>query len=151
MDERSAKEIEKRIEFLLEPLLKANELVLVDIEVKGIGGRGMVRIYIDKEGGVTVRDCENLSRELSVLLDAEDFIPGPYILEVSSPGLERVIKKDRELRWAIGKEVQVFLRSGSVTGKLMNFDENLIKISSGDREQEIPRSEITKIKLIYRE
>jgi len=148
---RDSEEIEKRVEYLLEPLLEIRGMVLVDIEIKGIGNRGLLRIFVDKEGGVTIKDCADLSKELSVLLDAEDFIPGPYILEVSSPGIGRVLKKDRELKWAIGKDVIVYTREKAFSGKLLEFDEKIIKIALEDKEYSISRAEITKIKLEDRE
>ncbi len=144
---REVEDIEKRVEYLLQPLLEIRGMTLVDIEVKGIGHRGLLRIYVDKEGGVTIKDCADLSRELSVLLDAEDFIPGPYVLEVSSPGIGRVIKKDRELRWALGKEVVLFSMGKELRGKLVGFDEKMIRISSGGETLVVERKEVSKIKV----
>jgi ribosome maturation factor RimP len=149
---RNPIEIEKRVEFLLMPLLEMRGMVLVDIEVKGIGNRGLVRIYVDREGGVTIDDCADLSRELSVLLDAEDFIPGPYVLEVSSPGLGRVLKKDRELRWARGKDIIAYAKGGiELRGKLIDFTDETLSISIEGKTVEVRRDEVTKIKLEDRE
>ena len=101
--------IEKKVEELISELLDLSGLILVDVEFKGIGGRKILQIAIDRvNGGVTLDDCERVSRELSLLLDVEDFVPGPYVLEVTSPGLDRVLKKDREIRWAIGKKIIVY-------------------------------------------
>lgn len=144
-------EIEEKVENLLEPLLEAKGMVLVDIQVRGIGHRGLVRIFVDRTGGVTIGDCERLSRELSVLLDAKDLIPGPYVLEVSSPGVDRVLKKERELRWAIGKGIRIFTRDRAFKGILVGFDDKSINISLGEEDYSISREEITKMKLEDRE
>lgn len=148
---RNEHEIETRIEFLLEPLLEIRGMVLVDIEVKGIGNRGLLRIFVDKEKGITIDDCADLSRELSVILDAEDFIPGPYILEVSSPGIGRVLKKERELKWAIGKNIIVYTKERVFSGRLISLNRKMLKISLREEKYSISRDEITKIKLEDRE
>ena len=137
--------IEKKVEELISELLDLSGLILVDIEFKGIGGRKILQIAIDRvNGGVTLDDCERVSRELSLLLDAEDFVPGPYVLEVTSPGLDRVLKKDREIRWAIGKKIIVYTAEGEIKGKLKNLDEKFLVMEDGKK---IDREKIQKIKL----
>ncbi len=124
----------KKAEELAEKLAKKMGYYLVDVDWKFNGKKGYLRIYIDKNGGVTVRDCERFSRALSDILDAEDFIEFPYVLEVSSPGIDRRLIKPREINWALGKNVKVILKNGETfKGKLdyYNEDENVIGI--GDR------------------
>lgn len=81
---------------LLQPLLDEKGLELVELEYKKVGRGYLLRVFIDKPGGVNLDDCADLSRELSVQLDVEDCIPGRYNLEVSSPGLNRPLKSDRD-------------------------------------------------------
>ncbi len=144
-------ELEKRLEDLLKPLLEERGLTLVDLELKGVGNRQILRIYIDKPGGVTLRDCEDLSREFSVLLDIEDPIEGSYILEVSSPGADRVLKKERELQWAIGRAVQVTTPQGMILGTLREVDETSVTLDTPDGPLRVPRSEIQVIRLSMKE
>jgi ribosome maturation factor RimP len=87
------REIIEQLQDILLPVLQDYGLELVEIEFKPSGKRWLLRLYIDKEGGVTISDCENVSREFSRILDVEDVIDHPYSLEVSSPGLTRPLKK----------------------------------------------------------
>lgn len=100
---------ESKTEALLLPLMERFGLELVDVEYVKEGSDYFLRAYIDKEGGVTIDDCEAVSRPLSDMLDEEDFIPDAYILEVSSPGLGRQLKKEKDFLRSIGKEVDVKL------------------------------------------
>lgn len=85
-------EICDRVDGILQPILKSLQLELVEVEYKRSGREAVLRIFIDKEGGVTLDHCTDVSRELSLILDVEDFIPCEYTLEVSSPGLDRPLK-----------------------------------------------------------
>lgn len=102
-------EYELRTEQLIMPIIEANQFELVDVEYVKEGDNWYLRAYVDKEGGITIDDCEIVSRALSELLDQEDFIPDSYILEVSSPGLGRTLKKDKDFARNIGKEVEIKL------------------------------------------
>ena len=104
-----AREYEEQTEQLLQPIIDENNFELVDVEYVKEGGNWFLRAYIDKEGGITIDDCELVSRALSDLLDKEDFIPDSYILEVSSPGLGRQLKKDKDFKRSIGKEIEIKL------------------------------------------
>ncbi len=104
-----ARDYEERTEQLLQPIIDANNFEIVDVEYVKEGGNYFLRAYIDKEGGITIDDCELVSRALSDLLDQEDFIPDSYILEVSSPGLGRQLKKDKDFNRSIGKEIEIKL------------------------------------------
>ena len=95
---------EQRTEELLNPIMERNGFELVDVEYVKEGGNWYLRAYIDKPGGINVDDCEKVSRELSDLLDEKDFIEESYILEVSSPGLGRPLKKRRTLKEVSGRK-----------------------------------------------
>ncbi|TFG78042.1 MAG: ribosome maturation factor RimP [Thermodesulfobacteriales bacterium] len=95
------------IKELLEPLLYEKNLELFDIEFKGLGSKGILRVFIDKEQGVTVNDCAQISRELGRLLEVHDVIPGSYTLEISSPGLTRALKKPSDYLRYKGKTVKI--------------------------------------------
>lgn len=100
-------EYEGRAEKLILPILEQLGFELVDIEYKKEGSDWYLRAYIDKEGGITIGDCEAVSREMNVKLDEEDFIPDAYIFEVSSPGLGRPLKKEKDYIRNKGKEVEI--------------------------------------------
>ena len=107
MSER--KGYEEKVEQLLLPITQEYGVSIYDVEYVKEGADYYLRAYIDKEGGVTIDDCENVSRKLSDALDKDDFIAQAYILEVSSPGLGRTLKKDRHLEQSIGKDVELKL------------------------------------------
>jgi ribosome maturation factor RimP len=99
------------IERLIDPILKEKSLELVDLEYKSEGKGKVVRVFIDKQGGVNVDDCSAVSRELSILLDVHDVIQSSYNLEISSPGLTRQLKKPEDFRKSIGKKLKLKLAS----------------------------------------
>lgn len=98
---------ESRTEQLLAPITEQYDVEIYDVEYVKEGSDWYLRAYIDKPEGVNIVDCENVSRALSDVLDAEDFIPDAYILEVSSPGLGRTLKKDRHLEKSLGEAVEI--------------------------------------------
>jgi len=111
----------------------ANEMrfTLVDVEWRE-GKKGTLRIFLDKEGGITIRDVERFSRAYSDMLDAEDFIEQSYVLEVSSPGLDRRLSKPREINWALGKRVVVVLKDGRTYRGVLDYyneEENTVGVS----------------------
>lgn len=154
-------EYEQRTEALIQPLLDTNSFELVDVEYVKEGANWYLRAYIDKEGGISVDDCELVSRALSDKLDEEDFIPDSYILEVSSPGLGRQLKKDKDFKRSMGEEVEIKLykpikqeRNGKtvsvkeMSGFLAGYNEENITIENDQEEKiEIPRSDIAIIRL----
>jgi len=105
-------------------------LELVDVEYLTQGGRWIVRVYVDREGGVTLDECAMLSRELGPLLDVKDVIPHEYVLEVSSPGLNRRLKKEKDFVWARGKKVKLRTRN-PIDGR-RNFTGMLTDVREGD-------------------
>jgi len=98
---------ESRTEALLLPLMDEFGFELVDVEYVKEGGSWYLRAYIDKEGGITVNDCEAVSRRMNDLLDEEDFIDEAYIFEVSSPGLGRPLKKEKDYVRSMGKALAI--------------------------------------------
>jgi ribosome maturation factor RimP len=109
-------EITEKIAGLVEPILRDYRIDLVDVEFHPAGKRWLLRIYIDKEGGVTIGDCEHVSRELERTLEVEDVIEHPYTLEVSSPGLTRPLKKKADFERYMGKMCRI-VTSSPVEGR----------------------------------
>lgn len=146
-------EYEQRTEKLLLPIMERKNFELVDVEYVKEGSNFYLRAYIDKEGGITIDDCEEVSRELSDLLDAEDFIPDAYFMEISSPGLGRQLKKDKDFARSIGEEVEVKLykpinKQKELEGILESFDAENIELRISEKETlTIPRAGIALIKL----
>ncbi|MBD5530220.1 MAG: ribosome maturation factor RimP [Lachnospiraceae bacterium] len=143
---------EIRTETLLQPIAAAQGVEIYDVEYVKEGGDYYLRAYIDKEEGVSIVDCENVSRALSDALDREDFIPDAYILEVSSPGLGRALKKDRHLARSIGQEVEIKLYkplegTKEYAGVLKAFDEGSIVIAEETGDRTFARNDIAVIRL----
>jgi ribosome maturation factor RimP len=108
----------------------------------------MLRVFVDKAGGVRVEDCQRASRELGDVLDAAGLIEEAYDLEVSSPGLDRQLRKDRELRWAVGKRVRCWLAGGEEhQGRLVDVDDTRLTLEDGGERVELPRVRVTKARL----
>ncbi len=145
---------ETRTEALLQPIADANGVEIYDVEYVKEGSDYYLRAYIDKPEGVSINDCENVSRALSDALDREDFIPDAYILEVSSPGLGRTLKKDRHLEHSIGRKVEIRLYkpldgAKEYSGVLKAFDGTDIVITQDAGDRTFTRSDIAVIKLAF--
>lgn len=143
---------EEKTEVLLSPIAEANGVEIYDVEYVKEGSNYYLRAYIDKPEGVNIIDCENVSRALSDVLDREDFIPDAYILEVSSPGLGRTLKKDKHLQKSIGKEVEIKLfkpidKCKEFTGVLESFDAESITILEGEAKRTFARPDVALIRL----
>ena len=146
------KEIEARTEELLLPIAEENDVEIYDVEYVKEGGEWYLRAYIDKEGGVNIQDCENVSRKLSDRLDEEDYIEDAYILEVSSPGLGRALKKDRHLEKSLGMAVELRLyrpleKRKEFEGILKAYDRDSVTIETEDEEKKFAKSDIALIRL----
>ena len=146
--------IETRTEEVLAPIAEANGVEIYDVEYVKEGSDWYLRAYIDKPEGVNILDCENVSRALSDKLDEEDFIDDAYILEVSSPGLGRTLKKDKHLEKSLGEEVELRLykpkdKQKEFAGILKVFDENSVTIETQEEEKVFARSEIALIRLAF--
>ena len=142
-DDRSA-----RIEHVIEPVVRQHGLALVDVEWRGDRRRGILRVFVDKVGGVGIGDCERLSREIGDLLDVEGVIDHAYDLEVSSPGLDRQLRTDRELTWALGKPVRCWLSGGQeFRGTLAEVAAERLVLDRHGERLELPRDAVTKARL----
>ena len=148
-------EYEQRAEALLMPIIEANHFELVDVEYVKEAGTWYLRAYVDKEGGITIDDCETVSRAFSVLLDQEDFIDDAYILEVSSPGLGRPLKKEKDYIRGMGKEVEIrtykaLEGSKEFYGTLCAYDDKTVTIRQEDgSDRKFERNEIALIRLAF--
>ena len=144
---------EQRTEKFLLPLMEEHGFELVDVEFVKEAGVWYLRAYIDKEGGIAVDDCEVISRKVSDWLDKEDFIDESYILEVSSPGLGRPLKKEKDFARSIGKDVEVRLykalnKSKEYTGALEAYDKESVTLKMEDGSQmTFQRADIALIRL----
>lgn len=143
---------EARTEEILLPIVQEAEVEIYDVEYVKEGSDWYLRVYIDKPGGVNIGDCEKVSRALSDRLDELDFIEDAYILEVSSPGLGRTLKKDKHLEKSLGEEVELRLykpveKCKDFTGILRRFDSEQLVIETAEKEMTFARKEIALIRL----
>ena len=137
---------------LAQPVAEANGVELWDVEFVKEAGTQYLRVYIDKDGGVDINDCETVSRALSDRLDDEDFIEDAYILEVSSPGLGRTLKKDKHLQMCLGESVELktyqpIEKQKEFSGILKAFDQESVTIETGGVPRVFARREIARIRL----
>lgn len=146
---------ETRTEELITPILNRMNFELVDVEYVKEGGTWYLRAYIDKEGGITVNDCEAVAREMNEILDKEDFVEDSYVFEVSSPGLGRPLKKEKDYVRSMGKEVEIrtyraINREKEFYGILSAYDENTVTIKTEDgTEMTFEKSDIALIRLAF--
>src|SRR5213593_3649959 len=137
-----------QIEEVVMPVLRDHGLELVDIEWRPLRPRGVLRLFVDKPGGVGIGDCERLSREIGDVLDAAALIEGTYDLEVSSPGLDRQLRKEREYRWAVGRQIRCWLAGGAeVGGRLTAVTADRLVLDRGGEQVELGRADVTKARL----
>lgn len=135
-------EYEARAEKLIMPVIEENNLELVDIEYVKEGSDWYLRAYIDKPGGVNIGDCELVSRAFSDKLDEDDFIDDAYILEVSSPGLGRALKKQKDFERNLNKEIE-FKSYKSIngcrefSGVLLSYDSECFTVQTGENKTEV--------------
>jgi len=136
------------IEQVVEPVLQGHGLVLVDLDWRPHGPRAVLRVAVDKPGGVGIGDCERVSRELGDVLDVAGLIEAAYDLEVSSPGLDRQLRRERELRWAVGRRVRCWLAGGEeLRGRLAEVTPDRLALEGEDGWRELPRASVTKVRL----
>ena len=147
-------EYESRTEAFLLPVLAEHNFELWDVEYVKEAGTWYLRACIDKEGGIAVDDCEVISRILSDWLDQTDFIEDSYILEVSSPGLGRPLKKERDFERSLGEEVEIRLykalnKQKEFTGILKAYDKETVTIETAEGELVFERPDIALIRLAF--
>ncbi len=132
---------------LIEQKLRAMGLELYDVAYHRAGKHSLLRVYVDKPSGVSVGDCEQASRELSVMLDVEDFSNGPYSLEVSSPGIDRPLRSERDYARLRGRPVVVEVDppvedKKRVAGVVQSCADGVLRLAVDGREVEVPLGHI---------
>ncbi len=146
---------EQKTEEILNPIVEEYGFELVDVEYVKEGSTWYLRAYIDKPGGICIDDCEAVSRRLSDILDEKDYIDDAYILEVSSPGLGRPLKKEKDYRRSKGEEVEIRTyrmigRQKEFTGILKEYDEKTVTIEEeGGNVRTFEKSDIALIRLAF--
>lgn len=146
---------EQKTEAILMPIVEEHGFELVDVEYVKEGGTWYLRVYIDKPGGINVDDCEVVSRRLSDILDEKDYIEEAYILEVSSPGLGRPLKKEKDFKRSLGEEVDVrtyrmIEKQKEFTGLLKDYDDATVTIEMEDGTlKTFEKSDIALIRLAF--
>ena len=149
----SKKEVyEQKTEEILNPIVEKHGFDLWDVEYVKEGGNWYLRAYIDKPGGIMVDDCEVVSRELSDILDEKDFIDEAYILEVSSPGLGRPLKKEKDFARSIGKLVEIrtyrpIEKQKEFCGELTAYDNNSVTIDEEGTPRTFDKKDIALVRL----
>ena len=145
--------IKEKVRGIIGPVIHALNIELEDIELSKMRGKALLRVFIDKEGGVTIDDCERVSRELEAILDVEDPIPCSYVLEVSSPGLDRPLKGAGDFKRFEGKNVRVVTlepidNQSFFIGKIVAAGESKIELLlPQDRQVTIAYKNISKARL----
>ena len=142
------KNIEEKVEALVEPIILKLEYNLYDVEYIKEGKDYFLRIYIDSDSGISLEDCEKVSNAINDVLDSANLIEEQYFLEISSPGIERTIRKDKQLAQNIGKELSIkffkpYNGKKQMQGTLEKFDEENIYIL------DIPKKDIAQIRTVY--
>ena len=144
----------KVVSLLIQPILDEMEIELVDIEYLSEGGRWSLRIYVDRPGGITIDDCVRVSREVGDLIDVKDVFQVEYVLEVSSPGLNRRLKKKKDFTRAVGKNIKIKMNSPvegrrNFKGKLQSLQDGVLHLSVQDDLFLLPFDDIEKANLVY--
>lgn len=151
--------LEKKIEELIEPEVNKLGLELYDVEYVKVGKEYYLKVYLDKVGNdennsVTIEDCENVTNVINDILDKADYIKEQYYLEVSSAGIEKVLKNDKHFEQNIGKKIEInlyikFENKKKYIGTLERYNENEIVILTDDEEISFERKNISSVKLVY--
>ena len=147
--------IAERVYVLLSGSIQMEGLELVHIEYQPRGDASMLRIYIDKTGGVNLNDCTRISRQVGVLLDVENLIPHHYVLEVTSLGIERPLFTERDYQCFTGEEVRLVTKQKiekrrSFIGFIHDFTEGVLSLECGGETYQIPFTQIKKANLVHR-
>ncbi len=141
-----------KAEEIVTPIAQSENCSVYDVEFVKEADTYYLRIFIDKDGGVSIDDCENVSRAYSKATDDNDFIAEAYILEVSSPGLGRALKKDRHFEKSIGLEVELKLfkpleKQKEFSGVLLAFDKETLTIKTSGKDRTFERKQVASVKL----
>ena len=154
MSEEIRKQVRRRVEEIADSLLKDEGLELVDLEYRREGRRWVLRLFIDKEGGVTIEDCAAVSRDLGDILDAKDAVPEAYVLEVSSPGLNRRVRKKEDFSRFTGRKVEVRLtvpQDGrrKIVGNILGVEGEAVVVAAPEFTYSIAFEDIARATLVY--
>lgn len=147
--------LEEKIEELLQKIIENEGYELYDVKFAKEGKNYFLRIFIDNDKGIDLNDCEKVNNAITEILDEANYIKEQYFLEVSSPGIERILSRDKHLKDNIGKEINVNLFKKDINGKkeyigiLENFDETSIDMKQNEETINIERKNISQIKTIY--
>lgn len=146
--------IEEKVEVLVKPKIEELGFKLYDVEYAKEGKDFFLRIYIDSEKGIDLTDCEKVTVSINDILDKADYIKSEYFLEVSSPGIERILRKDSHLEESLGLDVEIKLfkpinKEKTLAGKLIKFDKEKIYIQIDLEEISIERTQIAQVKTKY--
>jgi len=144
----------REVSILIEPILDEMEIELVDVEYLSEGGRWILRIYVDREGGITLDDCVRVSREIEDLIDVKDLFRQTYVLEVSSPGLNRPLKKEKDFVHAIGKNINIRMAAPvggrrNFKGRLQSFEDGTLCVTANENRFLLPYGGVEKANLVY--
>ncbi len=146
--------LKEQVEQGVMPLIKELGYELVELEIKGGGPSSIVRIYIDKEKGVTVEDCALISKEVSDYLDTEDLIQSRYTLEVSSPGLDRPLTKENDFNRKKGEMIKLFTKDpqdqhNGLQGEIIEYKESGLYLKTDSETVSVPGETILKAQLLF--
>ena len=148
--------IEEKVEELLKETIEKLGYNLYDVEYVKEGPNYYLRVYIDNEKGIDLNDCEKVSNAIDEMLDEANIIKDQYYLEVSSPGIERVLRKDRHLQENIGNQIEIKLfkkdekGSKDYIGELLKFDQEVVSIKTSEEDEiQIERKNISQVKTVY--
>lgn len=151
---RYSQSVVDRVVDLAQSLTEDAAFELVDVVFASERGRWVLRVYIDKEGGVTLDDCAKFSRELGTLVDVQEIIDHPYALEVSSPGLDRPLKKEKDFRRAVGMKVRIktiapIEGQKRIVGQLQEVREGVLVLLVEDKHIPVSMVDIERANLVY--
>lgn len=136
------------------PVLESSGFELVDVEYTSNYGKRILRLYVDRPGGVTLEDCARVSREVGDLIDVKNIVDHGYVLEVSSPGLNRPLKKEKDFLRVLGKKIRVFMAAPvegrrKFTGTLKSFEGGVLGLEIDSGLVDLHWSDVEKANLVY--
>ncbi|OGC78499.1 MAG: hypothetical protein A2145_02140 [candidate division Zixibacteria bacterium RBG_16_40_9] len=146
--------LKEQVEQGVKPLIKESGYELVEVEIRGGGPSSIVKIFIDKEKGVSVEDCAAISKKISDYLDTEDLIQSRYTLEVSSPGLDRPLTKENDFNRKKGEVIKLFTRDpqdkhNGLQGEIIEYKESGLYLKTDSETISIPGETILKAQLVF--
>lgn len=154
MREETQTQIQNKIQELAESLVSSEGMELVDLEYRREGRRWVLRLFVDKDGGVTLDDCAYISRELGDLLDVKEAIPQAYVLEVSSPGLNRRVRKEEDFSRFAGRKIKLRLVSPiegrkNIVGQLVGIEDGEVIVAAAEGRCSVALEDIARANLVH--